>query len=334
MADEAERGEHVPGLSLQGALETHALVREGDLRIAGTLMRKVFAADHRTSVARGRQARFTLRAARVGKIGMARFGYGAPAVTRTTGPVDQINIGLIRNGSMEMARSGASCASGQAFVYSPGREMSLEMSPDLDFMALFVTPSAVREHLSQLTGRDVSGDVWFDPAPRSASSMLTLFSVLAKAVENTTHSQFLPPLVANNLAQLLLSTLLLEFPHTHSEQLTWQGVPGSPRVVRIVETALRERPEHPWTIGELAAAAGVSGRTVQVAFQRHVGMSAFDLLRQIRLERSHEDLREAREGDTVSSIAHRWGFGHPSRFAAAYRRRYQEAPSDTLRRSR
>jgi transcriptional regulator GlxA family with amidase domain len=35
----------------------------------------------------------------------------------------------------------------------------------------------------------------------------------------------------------------------------------------------------------------MSGRAVQLAFQRHAGISPFDMLRRIRLERMHDDLR-------------------------------------------
>jgi AraC-like DNA-binding protein len=45
-------------------------------------------------------------------------------------------------------------------------------------------------------------------------------------------------------------------------------------------------------------------------------------------------LRDADPGDgtTVTEVALRFGFAHTGRFAAAYRRRYGQAPSATLRR--
>jgi AraC-like DNA-binding protein len=36
---------------------------------------------------------------------------------------------------------------------------------------------------------------------------------------------------------------------------------------------------------------------------------------------------------TVAAVAHRWGFAHLGRFASAYRCRFGEPPSDTLRRA-
>lgn len=338
MAENLEQVGHPLAATFGEEFKTHTLIRNGDLDTASSLMRKVFAIDHRTWLTQGDRPDFDLRAARVGTTRLARFSYGVPVSVRATCPVGQINIGMVCKGTMTTALGAVplvSCAAGDGFVYGPGREMMrMRLSHDFDFVALFVTPSAVREHLSQLVSREISGDVVFDPAPKPAVMMSTVFSVLVRAVENTARCEFVSPLLANHLDQLVLSTLLLEFPHSYSDELAWQGTPGNPRVVHVVKQALSEQPEHPWTIGELAAVAGVSARTVQVAFQRHVGMSAFELLRQMRLERARDDLRRARAEDSVGAIAYRWGFSHAGRFAATYRRRYRESPSDTLRRSR
>lgn len=59
-------------------------------------------------------------------------------------------------------------------------------------------------------------------------------------------------------------------------------------------------------------------------------MSPMAYLRQVRLARAHED---ARRGGvrSVAEVAHRWGFSHLGRFAAAYAARYGAVPSETLR---
>jgi transcriptional regulator GlxA family with amidase domain len=56
------------------------------------------------------------------------------------------------------------------------------------------------------------------------------------------------------------------------------------------------------------------------------------MLREIRLARVRDALRAADpHRDTVAEAAHRCGFGHLGRFAAAYRAKYGEPPSTTLR---
>lgn len=56
-------------------------------------------------------------------------------------------------------------------------------------------------------------------------------------------------------------------------------------------------------------------------------------LRWVRLDRAHQEIRQASPGDglTVTTVAYQWGFRTLSRFAAAYRQAYGVTPSRTLR---
>ncbi|TDX79050.1 AraC-like DNA-binding protein [Rathayibacter sp. PhB151] len=82
---------------------------------------------------------------------------------------------------------------------------------------------------------------------------------------------------------------------------------------------------------EIAAAAHLSVRGLQVAFQRVLGTTPLQYLRDLRLDRARTDLRLADpERTTVADIAREWGFGHLGRFSAAYAARFGEYPSQTL----
>lgn len=55
-------------------------------------------------------------------------------------------------------------------------------------------------------------------------------------------------------------------------------------------------------------------------------------LRRVQLRRAHEDLLAGDPfRETVASIAHRWGFMHLGRFAAAHEAAYGEPPLGALR---
>ena len=301
---------------------------------ATILASRVFA-DHQLRLPRDDRFDFALHAGGVGGTSVARISYGTPVAIDAEGPVGKLVFGMVRAGHADIAQRGTtcSCGVGRLWVSTPGAPVSIRFSRDLALSAVLVRPSAVRQHLGQLLGHEVTGEIVFAPVGDSSSSIAAVVAMLSHALADTTEQMFLSPLVSAHLDQLTLTALLLSYPHSHSEQLRWQGTPGTPRVVQLVERALRDRPEYPWTIGELAGQVGMSGRAVQLAFQRHVGMSPFDMMRKIRLERAHDDLRNPREGDTVTAIALRWGFAHVGRFAATYRRRYQVTPSETLRRS-
>jgi AraC-like DNA-binding protein len=71
------------------------------------------------------------------------------------------------------------------------------------------------------------------------------------------------------------------------------------------------------------------------AVQRYRGTTPMDHIRARRLERVHDELLAADPlATSVTDVAMRWGFGHLGKFAQAYRRRFDERPSETLRRLR
>jgi AraC-like DNA-binding protein len=86
------------------------------------------------------------------------------------------------------------------------------------------------------------------------------------------------------------------------------------------------------TIKEIAEAAGVTVRAVQLSFRRHLDTTPTAYLRGVRLEYVRDELVANDPGrTTVSEVAGRWGFCNFGRFAAQYRTRFGELPAQTLR---
>lgn len=111
--------------------------------------------------------------------------------------------------------------------------------------------------------------------------------------------------------------------------------PGSR--ARIVQRAIEwaEASERRATVLDLAGATGVSRRTLEYAFEQQLGLAPAAFLRAQRLNRARRRLSEVEPRETtVLEVASSFGFEHPGRFSAEYRRTFGEAPSQTLRRSR
>jgi len=87
------------------------------------------------------------------------------------------------------------------------------------------------------------------------------------------------------------------------------------------------------TVADLCAAAGVSERTLQYAFQDYVGMSPVAYLRLCRLNDARAALlRGDPQTISVTNVAMQFNFEHLGRFAGDYKRLFGEAPSATLAR--
>jgi AraC-like DNA-binding protein len=105
------------------------------------------------------------------------------------------------------------------------------------------------------------------------------------------------------------------------------------RRVRLAEEIMRARSDEPLTVEDLAREIGVGVRSLQLAFREHRGTSPRAALNALRLDRAREALA-ASAAASVTEVALASGFTHFGRFAAAYRMRFGEAPSETLRRAR
>lgn len=87
----------------------------------------------------------------------------------------------------------------------------------------------------------------------------------------------------------------------------------------------------PITVGDIAAAAGISLRSLQCGFNQYCGASPSGYLRQLRLEAVHRELAHPQNRLSVGEVAVKWGFTHLGRFAAQYREVYGKSPSQTQR---
>jgi anti-anti-sigma factor len=100
------------------------------------------------------------------------------------------------------------------------------------------------------------------------------------------------------------------------------------RAVAFIE----ERARDDIGITDIAAAAFVTVRAVQLAFRHYLDMTPMTYLRQVRLDGAHDELLAADPGcTTVTAVAADWHFTNASRFSAYYRAAYGVAPAHTLR---
>lgn len=85
---------------------------------------------------------------------------------------------------------------------------------------------------------------------------------------------------------------------------------------------------------DVARRSGYTLRSLELIFQRGVGMTPGRWFMNARLNGALRDLVACTADDRVVDIASRWGFRHIPRFAQYYRQAFGESPSDTMKRGR
>lgn len=102
-------------------------------------------------------------------------------------------------------------------------------------------------------------------------------------------------------------------------------------VVRRAQGVIESQARDDLSQADLAQECGVTPRTLQYAFRRHLGCTPSDYVKQVRLDLVHQSLRDG-TAESVADAAASLGFFNPGRFAADYRRVFDENPRQTLAR--
>ena len=105
---------------------------------------------------------------------------------------------------------------------------------------------------------------------------------------------------------------------------------------RVIDIVLHEAKKSGYqaSVPEISLRLNISRRTIEYAFQEHLGFSprAYFTLRRLNLCR-HELISADPESTTVTEIATNHGFYELGRFSSFYRQQFGELPSKSLRKS-
>ena len=259
-----------------------------------------------------------------------------------------MNIGIEEVGSVyvNIATGGGLLARhrGQVVQVDPSRgvvfqatgDVAMTTSDDYSSLAVKVAPGALEDALEAILGRPVMQPLALGPMidlrTRAGAGWARLVRLLvAEAGPGGVASS---EMVAAPLREAVLHGLLRAVDHPYRDALDAPAPSFGPAALRRVVDAVEADPTRDLTLTDMARIAAVSVRTLQELYRRHLDTTPTEHLRRTRLARAHQQLRTSDPTETtVSAVARQWGFVHIGRFARAYRARYGEPPSATLRRT-
>lgn len=279
-----------------------------------------------------------LNVVKVGRVTAGFLRFGSAIRIRTVEATDyHVDIPVTGKAVMRGGSRGPVYGTPQtARVFMPGYPADLDCDEDFSQLAIMIPRAELHLELESLLGHSVSRPLEFsaefgltEGPGRTVLETLRLID----QVSNDSSGLLRHPLAAQRLEQMLIASLLLGQPHNYFDALTAPVTPAGPRPVARAAELLRAHPELAWTVADLANRVAVSVRSLQEGFRRSLGSTPMGYLRDVRLEQIHDELVRAEPGSvSVTEVAARWGITHFGRFAANYRRRFAEKPSETVRR--
>lgn len=282
-----------------------------------------------------------LRRIHLPRITLGELSHGAEVevLPGRLGTYYNVNVVLSGHTRTSCGREIRATSAGNAAVLSPDGRSTMRWSADCRQLAVKIDRTALECELGALLGHPIEAPIVFDVLLDTKTGLgKAWLRTVTAMIEQVNEAPCIldKNLITSRFESLLIGQLLSTQPHNYTDELTrGEHTPVRPRRIQAVLDVIDRRAADPLTAADLARVAGISLRSLQDDFREQMGVPMMAYLRNVRLARAHENLqREAgnpHSSASVSDVAYRWGFGHVPRFAAAYRERYGQAPSATLR---
>ncbi|SMD25274.1 AraC family transcriptional regulator [Kibdelosporangium aridum] len=271
-------------------------------------------------------------------LGLMSSVYGSAVEIGCSPPIHLVTVNFVHGGQMFVDDGGATTVAdpGRGAVFCFHEELTMRWSPGMRQLMLTIDKSMIERHLRTLLDTAPHEPVRFTGEVDLADGgqgIVAAVGTFQRALE-LCGKQGPPPVLAAEIEHGILTALLLGQPNNYTDRIFGARTLPAPRVVRRVTELIDSAPQTAFTVADLAAFAGVSARSLHAAFRRQLGSTPMSYVRKRRLEHAHDELLslDPAAGIKVIDVALRHGFTHAGRFAAAYRARFGESPSATLRR--
>ncbi len=274
----------------------------------------------------------------IGSSILSRFSYNIPVHIKEWSRAEDLAIVLttIRGNARHWidSRKPADTGVGEAFLVDPSRT---DYWVDFDPNHLQVNVTMPHQLLARLYerwfGEPANDALWLNKVRfgGAGSSWLMLMEYASRCMSEFPEQMSAGPL-GRHVEEAIGMHLLVQWLQTMPGAPHLRTPAGlAPKVVRDAERYIVQHAREAPTVSTVAAASGASVRALSGAFQRFRGTTVNAFLREERLKGIRADLLAASPSASVKAIAAWWGYSSLGVFAAAYRRRFGELPSKTLR---
>jgi AraC-like DNA-binding protein len=261
---------------------------------------------------------------------LCRISYGAPVQVTSTALETIYHLQILLQGHCRSAVYGNEqiFRAGEVLLINPDDPVDLTYSADCEKFIVKVPVRLLENACLEQHWPLPENGIRFIAKRHKLSAMdgfHQLMGLICNEAENSADSEIATlyeRIVAKKLLALMSNNVMKVIPRPEEGG-------GFEPVRQFIEEHLTED----ISVEQLMAVSRVSERSLYLLFERHVGLSPRDYVRQRKLERVNAQLQIA-TARSVTEVALDHGFVHLGRFSEAYRKRFGELPSQTWRRQR
>ncbi len=267
------------------------------------------------------------------RIGLSYCSYGAE-VEVDFPPADFVRQQYSLQGGAEIrtGKCGRQITPRETSVVAAGCDLRIFFSPRYEQIVLRIDEKSLRGLAGALTGDASNRALVFDATtPLDTLLGASLQRTLAYFVTELSRGEMIgAPIAQAELEQMLMVSFLACNRNSFTTML--QAPPGRPASwqLRQAEEFIAAHWNQPLSVEAICLATGLSARTIFHHFRNQRGMSPMAFLKQVRLVKARDMLRDA-DVASVTAVAYACGFGNLGHFSRDYARHFGEKPSDTIR---
>lgn len=269
----------------------------------------------------------------IGDVIVDRLGYVSDIDVVPSTPIgSQICVMNARHGHLDIRSDGGltPLEPGTSVALDEARLFAMRWYPEAWCVNLRMPVATVRRCANELSGEitDNARFTFANPPDEDRQQRWEQVMIFAENMVATPPAVNEDSLWIAEFERFMVMSLLLTHPNTVMKPEL------RPRDERVSSVSARQAAElmaveceQPLSVAEIAARVGVGVRTLQVGFQQVYGTTPRAYLRELRLQRAHAELI-SNPDVTIASVAYRWGFSTPSRFATHHRRHFGVHPAE------
>lgn len=220
-----------------------------------------------------------------------------------------------------------------ATVLNPDRETQMRWSHDCTKLLLQIDKTHLDHVAQSLIGRELPGPIRFHPAIDlkniGGQVIRRLIVTCARAVDEGELYQSGGGNRTHQIEHELVLALLTHQRNNISHIIESAGEEILPRAMRRAVAFIHANLVEPIDLTQIADAAEVNIRTLQMGFRAKFGSTPMQYLKNARLDHAHYLLAAKEDPISVTEAAFSSGFSHLGRFSRDYKQRFGITPSQT-----
>lgn len=297
--------------------------------------------EHELSPLDRREVRMKLRSAHESGVGIELLDYGEAVRIRVAGGLEKfylVQIPLRGRATLDVGHALIESDAHLATVPPIDRDFTMRWHEGTPTLIVYVERERLRAMAHSVYGMNVSQldlGLHMRLDTREGAEFLRAVAEYHEVLEHGTADA----MYARKLsADLVCARLLAAVDNSVSRSLNvWRNpqpmsVARGDALARRFEASAEDAAVRGLGVVEIANQLGVPLRTLQDHVRLATGNTPSAILREARLRRARTLLVEGDSAQvTITRIAEQSGFTHLGRFAAEYRKRYGETPTETLR---